>query len=228
LMQRFSMTVWPDITGDWVEHDREPDPVARADAFKVFERLDRMNASDIGAQHDPFDDSRPFLRFDPAGLSLFQEWRQAHERRLRSNDLHPAMESHLAKYRKLVPALSLIHHLASGEVGPVGELSVLAALAWGEYLESHANRIYAAAIDASAAGARTIVRNLRNGSLPSRFRARDVYRHKWSGLTEMAEVNDALEVLEDHGWVRSAEVPTTAGGGRPTVTYTANPKGLRQ
>jgi putative DNA primase/helicase len=35
------------------------------------------------------------------------------EKRLRG-DLHPALESHLAKYRKLVPALALICHLVDG------------------------------------------------------------------------------------------------------------------
>lgn len=228
LMQRFSMAVWPDVTGAWVEHDREVDPIARNAAFKVFERLDRLNAAEVGAQHDPFDESRPFLRFDADGLALFREWRACHELRLRSGELHPAMESHLAKYRKLIPTLALIHHLASDNAGPVSELSVLSALTWGEYLESHANRIYATAIDRSASGARTIVRHLRNGGLESRFTARKVHRKEWSGLTDIADVTDALELLEERGFVRSIEVPTTAGGGRPTITYTVNPKVLKQ
>lgn len=74
-----------------------------------------------------------YLRFDPAGLGLFKDWRQDLETKLRSGDLHPALESHFAKYRKLVPALALILHLSNGGTGPVGGHSVLQALAWSEY-----------------------------------------------------------------------------------------------
>jgi len=226
LMQRFSMMVWPDIAPDWKEHDREPDPRWRNAANAVFDRLDRLTAESVGALCDPFDQSRPYLRFDSAGLALFQEWRVGHEKRIRGGDLHPAIESHLAKYRKLIPALALIHHLANGHTGPVEDLSVLSALAWGEFLESHAHRVYAAALDSSASGAREIVRHLRRGDLDQRFTARDVLRKKWTSLTEKEDVADSLELLEEYGWVRAVEVPTTVKGGRPTTTYITNPKGL--
>ena len=71
-----------------------------------------------------------------------KDWRRALEGRLRSDEMHPAMESHLAKYRKLVPSLALIYHLASGGTGAVGVTAVLAALSWTEFLESHAQRIF--------------------------------------------------------------------------------------
>jgi hypothetical protein len=32
--------------------------------------------------------------------------------------------------------------------------------------------------------------------------------------------------LEEHGWLRSRVVPAGAKGGRPTVSYVPNPKGL--
>ncbi|AHE57325.1 YfjI family protein [Sphingomonas sanxanigenens] len=226
MMQRFSMIVWPDIAPNWKEVDREPDAVHRNAAFAVFDRLDKMTVDGVGAMHDPFDDSRPYLRFDRDGRDLFREWRRDHEKRVRGGDLHPAVESHLAKYRKLIPALALIHHLASGLTGPVGELSVLSALAWGEFLESHAHRVYSAALDRSASGAREIVRRLRRGDLDQRFTARDVQRKGWSGLTDKLEVGDVLDLLEETRWLRAIEVPTTSSGGRPTTTYIANPKGL--
>lgn len=226
LMQRFGLLVWPDISSDWQEHDREPSPAARAAAYAVFDRLDKMTPEAAGACHDPFDDSRPYLRFDEAGLAIFQEWRILHERRLRSGELHPAVESHLAKYRKLIPSLALIHHLASGFTGPIGDLSVLSALAWGDFLESHAHRVYSAAIDRSAGNAREILRLLRKGDIEPRFRATEIHRRQRSGLTDIKDVNDALELLEEFGWLRSIEVPPKGKGGRPTVDYVANPKGL--
>src|SRR5262249_25157160 len=64
------------------------------------------------------------------------------ERRLRSDELSPALEGHVAKYRKLVPALALIDHLVEGGAGDVGKESLLRALAMAEYLETHARRVY--------------------------------------------------------------------------------------
>ena len=52
------------------------------------------------------------------------EWRADLENRLHKGDMAPALESHLAKYRKLVPALALINHLADGGAGPIGRTAL--------------------------------------------------------------------------------------------------------
>ena len=206
--------------------NREPDAGARAAAFAAYERLDRLTAESVGAILDPFNSERPYLRFDDEGRARFQEWRRQLLDRLRSGGLHPAMESHLAKYRKLIPTLALVHHLVSGGTGRIGDLSVLAALAWGEFLKSHAQRAYWAAIDSSSSAAREIIRHAKRGDLNSPFSLRDVMRPCWSGLTERPRVVDALELLEDHGWLRSVEVPAGPAGGRPTTSYLLDPKGM--
>jgi hypothetical protein len=59
----------------------------------------------------------PFFRFDDAAFEELTHWRENPERRLRSHELSPAIEGHFAKYRKLVPALALINHLADGGKG---------------------------------------------------------------------------------------------------------------
>ena len=227
LLQRFSMTVWPDMPRNWTEHDREPHPDHRKRAFDAFDYLDRIGPEHVGAQIDAFEKSNPFLRFDDAGQEIFRDWRKAHEARLRSDELHPALESHLAKYRKMVPSLALIHHLASAQTGPVGELSVLSALAWADFLESHAHRIFGAGAAGAVDGAQAILRGLRSGKLEPRFSARDIQRRNWSPMgDDITKVKAALDLLDDHHWVRSFDVPTTTSGGRPTTIYTANPKGL--
>ena len=58
--------------------------------------------------------------------------------------MSPALEGHVAKYRKLVPALALINHLADSGDGLVGIEALLKALAFSRYLESHARRVYGA------------------------------------------------------------------------------------
>src|SRR3546814_15498127 len=101
LLQRFGMMVWPDMPRTWTEHDREPNSEFRQQALDAFDYLDDMTPDRIGAAFDPYDKGGAYLRFDDAGFELFREWRAGLEHRLRSGELHPAVESHLAKYRKL-------------------------------------------------------------------------------------------------------------------------------
>jgi putative DNA primase/helicase len=222
LIQRFSLLVWPDIGGSWRDVDRWPDSEARRKANAVFEALDRLLPEAIGAQKDEFD-AVPYVRFDGEGLALFREWREGWEAKLRAGDLHPALESHLAKYRKLVPGLALTLHLAGGSVGPVNGRATLQALAWAEYLETHARRAYASVTCGEVTAAKAILEKLRRGELPRAFAARDIYRKGWAHLSDRETVNDALQLLMDLDWVTVTVVPTQ---GRSAAIYEANPRGL--
>lgn len=224
LIQRFGMMVWPDMPANWCEHDRQPDAKAMAAVTRLFANLSRMTAEDAGATIDIGDEKRPYLRFDLEARAEFADWHGALERRLRLGDMHPAVESHIAKYRKLIPVLALIHHLASGRTGPVGADAVVAALAWGEYLETHANRVYGAATNLAVEGARTIGKHLRRGELGVTFNPRIIQRKGWSGLSDARSVADAIDVLEDHHWISTRDEPTTPRGGRPTTTCNVNPR----
>lgn len=224
MIQRFSMMVWPDMPTAWIDRDREPDHRAKQAALEAFKRLDSMTPESVHAQRDDATDKGGFLRLEGEGLEAFLEWRYSHELKVRSGELHPAMESHLSKYRTLIPALALIHHLANGERGAVGVLSVLSAIYWGDFLESHAHRIYSAASNAGVDSARELIRHIRKGDLGPQFSARDVQRKGWSGLTDITSVQEALELLADHDWIKSRAIPAGPDGGRPTFFHTANPK----
>ena len=227
LLQRFGMMVWPDMPSTWVEHDRPPNSEYRQQAFDAFDYLDALTPEQVGAEGDQYSDGKAFLRFSPDALAEFRQWREGLEFRLRSNELHPAVESHLAKYRKLVPALALIHHLTGFGSGPVGVESVVAALAWAKYLESHAHRVYQAGAASAVDGANAIIRGLRSGRLDPQFTERDIALKNWATLGDDRErIRQSLILMEDHGWLRSVDVPPGAKGGRPTTRYTANPKGL--
>jgi hypothetical protein len=148
-------------------------------------------------------------------------WRTDLEKRLRG-DLHPALESHLAKYRKLVPGLALIFHLADHGVGPVGMPAIERAIAWARYLEKHAHRAYGSITFAAAATAQAILAKLRSGALKPEFSSRDVWRPGWSRLTDPDVVHAGLRMLVEYDHLAEAKVEKT--GGRPAVVYTANPK----
>jgi putative DNA primase/helicase len=103
----------------------------------VFKRLSQLQ---------PLSETDPHVwRFSPTAQLLFEEWLVPFENEIRGNDLHPALISHLSKYRKLIPALALIFALVDApENGKViHEHALLRALAWCDYLRSHAERIYA-------------------------------------------------------------------------------------
>jgi len=139
MLARFGLLVWPETGGKWKNEDRIPDGPAKAAAFGAFDQLDALEA--------------------------FADWRCCFEASLRSGDLYPALESHLAKYRKLVPALALVFHLADGHRGPVGFASTLRALHWSAYLETHARRCDGVAQDGEAdTGRRILERIINSGS----------------------------------------------------------------
>ncbi len=222
LIQRFQLLVWPDISKEWINIDRWPDSDARKTAHAVFEGLDNLDPDILGADTDPDDpDSIPFLRFEAAAQPVFDQWRAALEHVVRSGDLTPALESHLAKYRSLIPSLALIIHLADGGRGPVGVEALQRAIGWGVYLESQARRIYSQATNPAVAAALTLAKQIVAGKLKDGFDLRTVYRKGWSGLSSPEEAAAAAEILVDLDWLR---IEMTYGEGRPGKVCFINPK----
>jgi putative DNA primase/helicase len=228
LLQRFGLTVWPDVTGEYVHVDQWPDTPAKQTAWAVFERL---------AQLEPASDTEPVVwRFTPASQEIFVEWLVPFETEIRGDALHPAMVSHLAKYRKLIPALALVFALIdtpeSGGVIHEGEL--IRALAWGDYLRSHANRLYAAAVMPETTGAASLLAKIKAGKLTDTdgvmlesFTPRQIAVKGWAGLGTPEAVRKAADLLADYDWLRKDLTPTGATGGRPSERYTINPAAMK-
>lgn len=219
LLSRFQLLVWPEIAGEWRDIDRWPDTDAKAAAHGTFERLDTLDPLAIGATAE--DGGIPYLRFDEAAQELFSEWRADFEQRIRSGSDHAAFETHLAKYRKLIPALALLIHLADEGGAAIGETALLKALAWAEYLESHARRAYASVLQAEAESARALLNRIRRNEVPDPFGPRDVYLKHWAYLSKPEEVHEAARLLCDLDCLREDRIDT---GGRPKALYSVNPK----
>jgi putative DNA primase/helicase len=219
LLQRFQMMVYPDVAKSWRNVDRWPDTIAKGMAWEVFQRLDALDPAAVGAETED-DDAVPFLRFAPEAQGLFDDWRAELERKVRSGDEHPALESHLAKYRSLVPSLALLLHLADGAHGPVGVGPTRKAIGWAAYLESHARRIYAIVINSAAVAGKALAKRITKGELKDGFTLRDLYRKHWAGLSEKQAVEQAVDLLLDLGWLKE-EVEET--GGKPKMHYRINP-----
>jgi uncharacterized protein DUF3987 len=228
LIQRFGLLAWPDAPGEWRNVDEFPNSTAREKAWQAFEcmaKLDAQAALRLGAEKGPFD-KVPCLRFEEAAHEDFLGWRADLEGRLRSSEMSPALESHLAKYRKLVPSLALINHLADGGTGPVSHRALLKALAAAHYLESHARRIYGSRFESELAAAKAILKHIRNGDLKDGFTARDVHQRSWAHLTEREQVGTGLSLLVDLDHLASCTPSIGIEGGRPKITYLVNPRSL--
>jgi hypothetical protein len=145
---------------------------------------------------------------------------------LHSGDLSPAFEGHLAKYRKLVPTLALMNHLADRGEGLISQRALLKALATAYYLESHARRVYGSGHEAELAAAKAILKHIRNGDLTDGFTARDVHQRGWAHLTEREHVGAGLSLLIDLDYLAPSALTAGVEGGRPKVTYLVNPRSL--
>lgn len=222
MIQRFSLLVWPDQSRDWKNTDRYPASEPRAAAWAAFQHVNDLTPEAVVAETDEFAPV-PFLRFDEAAQGVFADWHRDLETRLRGDDLLPALESHLSKYRKMVPALALTNHLADGCTGAISETATLRALAFAGYLETHAKRAYGAGIEFATAAAKAILKRVRKGDLKDGFTGRDIYRNHWADLSDKDRTQAGLELLDDFGWLRSERQET---GGRASVAYRINPRAM--
>jgi putative DNA primase/helicase len=221
LLQRFGCMVWPDPSPTWRNVDRYPDTDAKARAFETVRALSEFGS---GAVDDAGVPEVHVLKFDGAGQEVFDGWRARLEAELRADTLPAPIESHLAKYRKLMPTMALLCALADGEAELVRERHALQGAAWCDYLRTHAERVYHAGMAAPVEGAKLLLKRIREGKLPDPFTAREVQRKGWMHLGEREDVQAALDMLADLHHLHPVEKLPPAG--RPSVLYRVNPRTL--
>jgi hypothetical protein len=229
LLQRFQVLVYPDLRG-YDPVDRWPDLEAKNRAYEVFKNLANLSAEAFGARADE-DGEVPYIRFDAEAQEVFDGWRAEFEPRFREavGEYPAAIESHFMKYRSLFASLALIFEAvdfvdnAEGAGKAVRKTSALRAAAWCEYLESHAMRVYSPTLDVTTAAAKTFLDRIEVGDVEHGAKVRGIYRNQWSQLTTPEEVAVAIEVLEEHGWVRQVTAKPGPRGGRPSEALHVHP-----
>ncbi|NLV46566.1 MAG: DUF3987 domain-containing protein [Candidatus Hydrogenedentes bacterium] len=221
LLQRFSLIAYPEILPNFTYVDRSPNDQAAARAEEAFRRCSNIDHESMGATCYP--DSLPFLRYDSTAQGYFEDWYTDLMVRCRRDDEHPAIQAHIQKFTKLVPALSLVFHVCDGGTGPVKPGPLVQAIAWAEYAESHARKLYESTFhDAAVSAAGSLLRHIDGGDLENNFSARDVGRKCWTGLTSQEQIQGALDELLDTGHVRRY-ADKKQDGGRPTFRYEIHP-----
>lgn len=101
----------------------------------------------------------------------------------------------------------------------MNESALLRSIAFCEYLESHARRIYSFATRPDIDSAKTILKKLEGGKLSNPFKSRDLYRACWTGLETPQKAQAAIDLLVEYNHLFLQEVVT---GGRPTAFYHLN------
>jgi len=212
-MQRLQLLVWPDVQPHWEEIDRLPDTRAEVRVEQILDRLLQISPE------DPFR-----ARFSAAAQERFSAWRKELEQQIRGGDLEPALESHLAKSRSLLPKLALLFHLAEdGREEEIPLVQAQRAAQFCGYLESHARRVYGCVTSKPLQLAASLGQKLRRGRLANGFRVCDVYLHGWPGLDTAERARVAIQVLVDAGWVRPSSDRVGGRGGTPSEEYMVNP-----
>jgi Protein of unknown function (DUF3987) len=235
LLQRLQLLVWPAHDRAWVNIDRYPDSAARTAIYHLYARLAQLDPQSLGATVSEYQ-TVPAFRFHPDAQDLFDAWRTELEIRLRSDEtLTPPFESHLAKYRSLMPSLALIFHLvdalmptdtadADGQgYARVSLVCAQRAAAWCEFLEAHARKVYAGVLHKDRQAAHALAEKIQGGAIVDGQTVRDIYRNAWALLRTPEDVQSGLLLLERHGWVRVSEQSRSPRGGRPTEVLRLHP-----
>ncbi len=225
-LQRFQMLVYPDPI-KWKYCDSIPDKEARDKVFELFESLADLNPENLGAAPADEFNKFPYFHFSPEAQKIYIDWSgKLNEKMDREESV--LLVQHLAKYEKLFPALALILHivdcLSNGTKGAVSDRAALMAVAWCDYLETHARRCYGLLADGGLCAAQHLSKKIRDGNVKDGFTARNIRRHAWSHLKTEETIQAALERLEDAHWLRPSSIPAGENGGRPTTVYYINPK----
>lgn len=229
-IQRLQVMVYPDVAPMVAVVDQSPDEAATKKVMDIAQLL-ANNIQCLGANQDTEFDI-PYYRYETKKAQpLFFKWLTELPQRIATED-DPLMQEHLGKYRKLIPALSLIFHLvemAAGNIksgSAIGIKSLELAIRWSRYLESHARRVYRMATNHKVQAAQLLTTKITAGHLAPGFSARDIVRKGWSRLNELDEVKAACDELEAANWIKRQAVEGKSRGRPALPTYDINPSAL--
>lgn len=222
LIQRFQLLVWPELNRGYHLIDRAPDPSVEEATEEIYRSILRLSHL-----------SPLRYRFGPSAQDLFYSWLKELEYRVRGDEMHPALTSHLAKYRSLMPSLAVLFQLAHDAIRGLSVSDPLVdiqhtrqAAAWTTYLESHARRIYGSIVTPEIKAAADLAEKIKARKIGENgtFTLRELYRRHWSGLDTPAAVRSAIEILEEYGWLREVAEESKPQRGRPSKTWRINPR----
>lgn len=212
LLQRFQLTVFPELSREWKNIDRFPNEKNFYKALDAYQSLQKL--SKLGKKIIRRKNSFPGLSFSEPARGLFLDWRTELESLLRSNFVKSqSLLSHYSKYRSLVPALSLIFHLLNlsdntdiADTPDISDRSLQKALSWEKVLRSHAKKIYSESVKIEYSPVFSLANKIIFGHVTDGFKPRTIYRKGWSGLETASKLEKVLKLLKELNWVQKQKI----------------------
>lgn len=226
-LQRFQLLIYPLGPREAKFVDQEPNRAVAAEYLKLFKNASKLDLAKFS--HTLLTENMvPAMCFDAPGYQLYKDWTEKLEQRLVSGEFDtPALESHFGKYRSLMPCLALlchlVEHLSNGTESKSGidEASTQKAIAMCSFLEPHAERVYSLSRKIRGDGAKTLLSRIRSRNLYDGMSLRELERKGWSGLTSKDQLKEALDLLNEHGYLKIESVFTD---GPPKKVIRLHPK----
>ena len=223
LIQRFQALIWPDEPPIYIHIDRWPDNEAKNRAFRVFEWADGLSK----VQFENSEDDYAYLRFDDQAQPLFDSWYTENRNRLRGRNLDLAMKSHLDKFGSLFATLALLFHLidydGAQQIPAITLNAAKLAMAWCDYFEGHARKIYGIQAGEADEAVIRLAEKLKARKLQDGFQIRDIQQRCWAGLTDIAVIYPAVDVLCNLNWLEKVEVESKVRGGKLKTIFNIHP-----
>ncbi|QHY96634.1 hypothetical protein SSPS47_16120 [Streptomyces sp. S4.7] len=174
---------------------------------------------------------------DPALLTLTPEadavmlaYQKVTESRLgKGGSLYPIIKWASKRDGAVARIAGLLHlatHPDNGWTLPIEASTMAAATELGDYFTAHAVDVFdAMAADPAQEAAHHVLTHLRE-TRPADFTKRQLFRGlSRADFPAMADLDPALVLLEEHGWVRQQPLPPRTGRGRPpSPRYQAHPR----
>lgn len=221
LLQRFQLLIYPEIKGEW----KNIDVIPNANAFNLVQ--DAFNKID---QIPEPSESSPTqsLHFDNEPQEIFNLWRKDLEKLFRSNTIqNESFESHLAKYRSLMPSLALIFYILkqNGEINfsndnGINKESTLLAIKWCDYLKQHAQKVYQIHGDPLRLTVKALIEKIKSGQIGDGDPIRGIQRHRWPHLKTAKDIKEGIIFLSKYGWTK---IENNSKGSRESLVVRLNP-----
>ena len=229
-IQRLQVMVYPDVMPTSIVVDQSPNEAAAKTVMDIVLIL-ANNIQSLGAKQDA-EYEIPYFRYESKkAQTVFNKWYLELDRKIAAEE-EPLMQEHFGKYRKLVPALSLIFHLVEMAADNIKTSTAIRveslelALRWSVYLESHARRVYSMATNYKVQAAQLLTKKITAGHLTTGFSARDVVRKGWSRLSDLDDVKAACSELEAANWIKRQPIERKRSGRPALPTFDINPAAL--
>jgi hypothetical protein len=185
---------------------------------KVLEKRFQKFISKLNIFNFGFEDDDPWrervVTFSTNAQTTYDSWFSElliEIEQLEQTQKSGVLVSQLRKYDSLVPKLACIFQTLSNfernddELKPFIEIyskHVKQAIAFSNYLKSHAKYIFSQELNITAENALTIAKHLHSFESDS-FTTNAIYNREWSGMgRDKSLIQDALRYLEKKNWIR--------------------------